>query len=410
MSRSPQSLMGSPVRRKSLSGAWWASLLLAAIAVAGPMPAQKGKPLSSQEVMELLQESVKSSDIAAVVEENGISFRMSAELETQYRRAGATDDLIDALKKASKPEETRPTAPATGTLKIQSQPGGAQVYVNDELKGITNSAGDLRLSGLPRGSSLVRVSLEGYRVWENSVAVTAGETVTAFVTLEKQNIAPTVTLDADRTSIEAGQSVTLRWTSLGATAVDIEPDVGKVGLTGTTSVSPRESTSYTLTATGLGGTKTATVSVGVSAPAPTPTLRPTVQPVVGNLPGFPVPGASFKAIRFFESGFTPPPIGQRTYQAQFDHLTSRYISWELDLTCPPPGSRINFTIYATWYSPTGQVFANQTVPAHVDPTWNKPVFNSGRGFQRAGMWKRGEYRVELTVNGNRVGSGFFDVD
>ncbi|MGO8813156.1 MAG: PEGA domain-containing protein [Terriglobia bacterium] len=383
--------------------------MLAAVTVAVPMTAQTGKPLASKEVMDLLQESVKSSDIADVVQENGISFRMSDELETQFRRAGATDELIDALKKASKPEEKRPPAPVMGTLKVQSQPGGAQVYVNDELKGMTNSAGDLRLSGLSPGSHLVRVSLGGYKVWENSVAVTAGETVTAFVTLEKQNVAPTVTLDADRTSIQAGQPVTLRWTSLGATAVDIEPGVGKVGLSGTTSVSPRESTSYTLTAIGLGGTKTASVSIGVTAPAP-PTLRPPVQPVVGNLPGFPVPGASLKAIRFFESGFTPPPIGQRTYQAQFDHRTSRYISWELDLTCPAPGSRFNFTIYATWYSPTGQVFANQTVPAHVDSTWDKPVFNSGRGFQRVGMWKRGEYRVELTVNGNRVGSGLFNVD
>ena len=116
-------------------------------AVAGPMAAEKGKPLAVKDVMELLKGSVPSSEIARVVEENGISFRMFDELENQFREAGATDELIDALKKASKPEATTPPAPATGMLKIQSQPGEAQVYVNDEPKGMTSSGGELRLSG-----------------------------------------------------------------------------------------------------------------------------------------------------------------------------------------------------------------------------------------------------------------------
>ena len=182
--------------------------------------------------------------------------------------------------------------------------------------------------------------------------------------------------------------------------MDIEPGVGKVALTGSTSVSPRESTTYTLTAIGPGGIKTATTYVGVTTPPPPPPQ--VVRPVVGNLPGFPVPGASFKEIKFFESGYTPPQLGGRTYQAQFDHRKSRFINWELHFTCPSVASRVNFTIYATWYYPNGSVFANQTVPTYADPGWTEPVYNSGRGWQRAGMWRRGTYRVDLFVNGNRI--------
>ena len=408
MHRTPQSPSGNAARIKSLLQRWWVLLLLAAIAVAVPMAAQKGKPLSVKDVMDLLQASVKSSDIAATVVESGISFRMTDELEAQFRHAGATDELIDALQKASKPEEVPPPAPATGMLKIQSQPGGAQVYVNDELKGITNSGGELRLAGLAPGSYHVRVGLAGYKVWENSLTVPAGETVTAFVTLEKQNIAPTVTLEADRTSIEAGQSANLRWTSLGATAVDIEPGVGKVGLSGTTSVSPRESTSYTLTAIGPGGIKTAAAYVGVTVPAPPPP-RPAVQPVVGNLPGFPVPGASLKDVKFFEAGNTSPPLGSRTFQPQFDHRTTRFVYWQLNLTCPSVAARVDFTIYATWYYQNGTVFGNQTINTYVDPGWTQPAISSGRGWQRPGLWRRGTYRVDLSVNGNRITSGSFTI-
>src|SRR5208282_72148 len=168
MPHSPETRTGNIGRRQSLLRWCWILFMLTAIAGAGPMVAQKGKPLAAKDVMELLKGSVPSSEIARVVTENGISFRMSDELESQFRDAGATDELIDALKKASKPAETPPPAPATGTLKIQSQPGEAQVYINDEPKGMTSPAGDLRLSGLAPGTYRLRVTLTGYKTWENS--------------------------------------------------------------------------------------------------------------------------------------------------------------------------------------------------------------------------------------------------
>ena len=381
-------------------------LLLAGIAIARPTVAEKGKPLSTRDVEDLLDGSVPSSEIARVVTENGISFHMDDELENQFRRAGATGELIDALKKADKPEAP-PPAPPTGTLKIQSQPGEAQVYINDEPKGATSPAGDLRLPGMAPGSYHVRVTLVGYKTWENTLTVTASESVTAFVTLEKQNLEPTVTLDADRNSIQTGQSVYLRWNSTNATNVDIEPGVGKVALAGATSVTPRESTTYTLTAIGVGGIKTATTYVAVTVPPPPP--APVVQPVVGNMPGFPVPGANFQALKFFESAFNPPALGSRVYSTQFDHRTARYVSWELNLTCPPPPSRIDFTINATYYYPNGTVFNSQDVASFVNPGWPGLVFNAGRGWQRPGLWKRGTYRVDLAVNGNRIASGYFTI-
>jgi hypothetical protein len=253
----------------------------------------------------------------------------------------------------------------------------------------------------------VRVSLVGYKTWENTITVTASESVTAFVILEKQDIEPTATLDADRNSIQSGQSVYLRWNSANATNVDIEPGVGKVALAGATSVTPRESTTYTLTAIGVGGIKTATTYIAVTAPPPPP--APVVQPVVGNMPGFPVPGANFQALKFFESASNPPALGSRVYSTQFDHRTARYVSWELNLTCPPPSSRIDFTINATYYYPNGTVFNSQDVASFVNAGWPGLVFNSGRGWQRAGIWKRGTYRVDLAVNGNRIASGYFTI-
>jgi peptidoglycan-associated lipoprotein len=76
---------------------------------------------------------------------------------------------------------------------------------------------------------------------------------------------PTVTLNASPASIDAGQTVTLLWSSTSATDLDIEPGVGKVAPQGSTPVNPSESTTYTITATGSGGTATASARVDVNA-------------------------------------------------------------------------------------------------------------------------------------------------
>ena len=73
-----------------------------------------------------------------------------------------------------------------------------------------------------------------------------------------------VRFDATPSSITAGQSSTLTWVVQGATSVSISNGVGNVALTGSTTVTPAATTTYTLTAVGATGnvTATATVTVG----------------------------------------------------------------------------------------------------------------------------------------------------
>jgi peptidoglycan-associated lipoprotein len=84
---------------------------------------------------------------------------------------------------------------------------------------------------------------------------------------------PTVTLSADPTSINKGDSATLSWTSTNATQLTISPEVGTVAAEGSTKITPADSTTYTVTASGPGGSATATARVTVSAPPP-PVERP----------------------------------------------------------------------------------------------------------------------------------------
>ena len=81
---------------------------------------------------------------------------------------------------------------------------------------------------------------------------------------------PTVTLQANPTSLNKGDATTLSWSSTNATQLTISPEVGAVAPEGSTKVTPGDSTTYTITASGPGGSADASVRVTVAAPAPPP--------------------------------------------------------------------------------------------------------------------------------------------
>src|SRR6266704_2015129 len=81
---------------------------------------------------------------------------------------------------------------------------------------------------------------------------------------------PTVTLQANPTSLNKGDSTTLSWSSTNATQLTIAPEVGAVAPEGSTKVTPSDSTTYTITASGPGGSADSTVRVTVAAPPSEP--------------------------------------------------------------------------------------------------------------------------------------------
>jgi len=77
-------------------------------------------------------------------------------------------------------------------------------------------------------------------------------------------ILPTIeSFNANPTSIMLDELSTLSWSTTNATNVTIDQGIGTVSATGSQSVSPEETTIYTLTATNSDGTKTASCTVEI---------------------------------------------------------------------------------------------------------------------------------------------------
>jgi len=86
---------------------------------------------------------------------------------------------------------------------------------------------------------------------------------------------------AEPSTIERGQSATLRWSVANATDITIDNGLGTVAATGTRQVFPTNSTTYTLTARSSGGTDSRSVTVTVNTPPPPPPPPPPPAKVSG---------------------------------------------------------------------------------------------------------------------------------
>jgi hypothetical protein len=181
------------------------------------------KKLTAANVMELLDGGVSLVRIASLVQERGIDFQLTSQLEQDFRNGGADQNVINALKGQSAntaapsapapstqlpaPQETPPAAPVvetppksvpsappgarTGRLQITSHPGGADIYVDDTLKGTTDAdEGRLEVVGLKPGKHHLRATRDGFQNVEGDVDVAAGQALDMPLWLAKAEAPP----------------------------------------------------------------------------------------------------------------------------------------------------------------------------------------------------------------------------
>lgn len=137
-----------------------------------------------------------------------------------------------------------------------------------------------------------------------------------------------------------------------------------------------------------------------------PTIPATIDIKRNILP----PGAKVTALSFFESGRKPPPKDQRTYDNRFKQSAARFINWELCLEFPePPGRRIDYTVEEVYYSENDSIVHKDVVSDFVNPEWTVLCQTHSSGWESAGKWKTGKYKVVLSINGRETASGFFEI-
>ncbi len=153
--------------------------------------------------------------------------------------------------------------------------------------------------------------------------------------------APTVTIKADNSSLERGQSTKIRWESTNTKILTIS-GLGELSPSGEQDVSPRVSTTFTATALGDGGNATASVRITVTdPPAPEP---PAERPRVTAPPATPIADQFRNAVQpvFFaldKSDISQPEQDKLRRAAEWLNLEkNRGIVFRVEGNCDPRGT------------------------------------------------------------------------
>jgi hypothetical protein len=131
--------------------------------------------------------------------------------------------------------------------------------------------------GTVAASGLVTISprqTTTYTITGTKDGTTITDSVT--VTIIDASVLPTVDISATPETIVRGESASLSWSSTNVSSVTLDNGIGQASMTGSLSVFPIETTTYTVTARNSGGTATAGVTISVADPLPTVEL--TVEP------------------------------------------------------------------------------------------------------------------------------------
>ncbi len=164
---------------------------------------------------------------------------------------------------------TSPYHYQTDTLDAGAPPPGMILNPNGHLTGTPAAAGVYSFSVCATDSA---------------GETTACEPTSITVAPAPNSTQPAVTLTANATKITAGTAAQLTWSSTNASACAASGGwTGSKPIAGTASVTPAQSTTYTLTCTGPGGSYHASIAVTVTpvvAPAPSVTLTASA----GNIP------------------------------------------------------------------------------------------------------------------------------
>jgi hypothetical protein len=169
------------------------------------------RPYSQQAIVGLLKGEVSPNRVATLARQRGIDFQITHEVETELRRAGATDSLLATLRELA-PAPPKPSEPPA-EIDVQTSPG-AEVYLDDQFAGRASPQGRLRVPNPVPGDHTLRVSLAGKRDYEQQVKVTAGQAFNVQAALAD--------LQEPKSPQKAAQPPSVNWqTTTGKTSVPI---------------------------------------------------------------------------------------------------------------------------------------------------------------------------------------------
>ena len=183
--------------RSAFLSAFLLGLLLAGFAVAerknasaakAEDPFLNGPPFTYEQILKLVsQDAIPLHRRKEAILGRGIAFSLSDDQAEKLKAAGASDDILRAIKSKSKPVAIAPPPPPKkdpkGAIEATCAPVDCDVKLNGTSLGKTKD-GRLEIADLRPGAWTVDFNADGYIASQSSITVTADKTVPLSIVLQ----------------------------------------------------------------------------------------------------------------------------------------------------------------------------------------------------------------------------------
>jgi len=166
------------------------------------------------------------------------------------------------------PQQTQIVQFTASPSNIQPGQSATLTWVVQNATTVTITPGPGSVNANSGSTSVTPTATTTYTITATGASGTVNQSVTVTVGAATAGNPQIIRFAASPLTIAPGGQTTLSWTTSGATTVTISPNVGSVTPNGSTSVSPTQTTTYTLTASSADGhSVSAPVTITVSGAA-----------------------------------------------------------------------------------------------------------------------------------------------
>jgi len=108
-----------------------------------------------------------------------------------------SDITVSSSRVARVTADLKPQA-EYGSISINSEPQGADIYLNDKYEGLT----PLNLQDIPAGNYMVKITLPGYKEWVDDVTVSPARTARVYIDLESRPEFGSISIYCDQKDVK----------------------------------------------------------------------------------------------------------------------------------------------------------------------------------------------------------------
>lgn len=119
--------------------------------------------------------------------------------------------------------------------------------------------------------------------------------------------------------------------------------------------------------------------------------------------------AKFTGMKFFESPRPMLAAENRKYGHDFGVATTRSVGVELAFRHPAPGRVVEFTVQCQLFKADGTDFGRFDIKYSIQPDWTTVRHAGIWGWEEAGKYTKGVYRVACSSDGKWIAESLFEV-